>query len=231
MPIAVYALPVVGIQHLMAHQWLSSFVCRFLIELCGLCTLSWASCKMYWTWISPSFMLVILQVEFLVGIFVSHFGQFTVEDWEPFHSISGSLSSLAGVHLDFNEQASSANGVCLWHRVTSNATTYGSTLGIWTLQTLIWLLISPSWLLLIIHGIGNLTQTCLVHWLSRTIRETSSACIHSIRGLSPRTLDLMITDIWTLGHWTFIWWCRWRTTSINQDFYLWSPSLLQTPTR
>jgi len=93
-------------------------------------------------------MLVILQVEFLVGIICHPFGQSPVEDWEPFHSISGSLTvadccSLAGLHMDFNEQASSANGVCLWHRVTSNATTYGSTLGIWTLQTLIWLLISP----------------------------------------------------------------------------------------
>jgi len=54
-------------------------------------------------------MLVILQVEFLVGIICHTFGQFTVEDWEPFHSISVSLTvadycSLAGVHLDFSEQ-------------------------------------------------------------------------------------------------------------------------------
>jgi hypothetical protein len=49
-------------------------------------------------------MLVILQVEFLVGIICHTFGQFTVEDWEPFHSISVSLTvadccSLAGVHI------------------------------------------------------------------------------------------------------------------------------------
>jgi len=114
----------------------------------------------------------------------------------PFHSISVSLTvadycSLAGVHLDFSEQAPFSEwSLPMAPRLISNATTYGSTLGIWTLQTLIWLLISPSWLLLIVHGIGNLTQTCLVHWLTELIRETSSACIHSIRGISQRTLEI-----------------------------------------
>jgi len=38
----------------LARVWLSSFVCSFLIELCGLCSLSWCLFTMYWTWISPS---------------------------------------------------------------------------------------------------------------------------------------------------------------------------------
>jgi hypothetical protein len=83
-------------------------------------------------------MLVILQVEFLVGIICHTFGQFTVEDWEPFHSISVSLTvadycSLAGVHLDFSEQKPFSEwSLPVAPRLTSNATTYGSTLGIWT---------------------------------------------------------------------------------------------------
>jgi len=118
-PIAVYTLPVVGIHHLLA-QWLSSFVCRFLIELCGLC-------------LKLSQLYNVLDVDksiiyvgdFTSGIFgwnyLSHFGQFTVEYWEPFHSISVSLTvadycSLAGVHLDLVNKHPSANGVCLWHR-------------------------------------------------------------------------------------------------------------------
>jgi hypothetical protein len=123
MPFAVYTLPVVGIHHLLAHQWLSSFVCRFLIELCGLCL---KLSKLYN--VLDVDKSIICVGDFTSGIFgwnyLSHF-------WKigPFHSISVSLTV--------------------------------------TLQTFIWLLISPSWLLLIIHGIGNLTQS-LVHWLSRT---------------------------------------------------------------
>jgi len=149
MPIAVYTLPVVGIHHLLAHQWLSSFVCRFLIELCGLCL---KLSKLYN--VLDVDKSIIYVGDFTSGIFgwnyLSHFGQFTVEYWEPFHSISVSLTvadccSLAGVHLDFSEQAPFSEwSLPMAPRLTSNATTYGSTLGIWTLQTFIWLLISPS---------------------------------------------------------------------------------------
>jgi len=57
-----------------------------------------------------------------------------------------------------------------------------STLGIWTLQT--HLALDKSILtMLIIHGIGNLTQIWSLIG-AELIRETSPACIHSIRGLS-----------------------------------------------
>jgi len=115
MPFAVYTLPVVGIHHLLAHQWLSSFVCRFLIELCGLCL---KLSKLYN--VLDVDKSIICVGDFTSGIFgwnyLSHF-------WKigPFHSISVSLTvadycSLAGVHLDLVNKHPSANGVCLWHR-------------------------------------------------------------------------------------------------------------------
>jgi len=75
MPIAVYTLPVVGIHHLLA-QWLSSFVCRFLIELCGLCL---KLSKLYNVLDVDKSIIYVgdFTSGILVGIICHTFGQFT----------------------------------------------------------------------------------------------------------------------------------------------------------
>jgi len=77
MPIAVYfACRWNSSSHLLAHQWLSSFVCRFLIELCGLCL---KLSKLYNVLDVDKSIIYVgdFTSGILVGIICHTFGQFT----------------------------------------------------------------------------------------------------------------------------------------------------------
>jgi len=157
---------------------------------------------------------------------LSYFGQgvsssISIQSWKigcgKLNSISGSstvcwlLHTLAGLST-FGHNFVRCDGNALAPRSTSNATTLW--FASWNLDTSIyWLSISPSWLLLIIHGIGNLTKTFyLVHWL-----ENLSGTLH-LYSLYRRTTSvgwLRGFGHWDIGH--FIWWCRWVTNNLNQS--------------
>jgi len=130
-------------------------------------------------------------------------GRLAVGSW---NSISGSSTVCWLLHTLAGLSTFGHNFDVMEIVLAPRSTSYTTTLWFasWNLDSSIyWLSISPSWLLLIIHGIGNLTKTLLLGSLIGAEQNLSGTLHPLVFIVSEDYLSWMVTGVWTLGHWTF----------------------------